>query len=195
MSDDDSNRWITLPVIAAALGIPVSAVRNLADFAKRLDDAESFRELVVEIILTELVNGVLSLASYLFTETLFAIDVIAQSFWASLVAPFGELYRSATDASFGVLISIRLSVESAVASTGLAAPFVALTGWVAVLLVVAVIVGVGWALLETYLPTEAITENLERAVSLAFTPFETIGRLWRGASQAVRGGDGGQNDA
>jgi len=195
-SPDDGDGGFSRRRILAVLGISGGVWGSLVAFGERLSEAESLRELVVEIVLTELVNGVLSLASYLFTEFLLAVDIIAESFWASLVAPFGELYSAATDPIIGALVSIRLSVESAVASTGVAAPFVALAGWVAVLLVVAVIIGVLWSLAETYLPTEAITQNAERALSLGLAPLRIAGRFLRAASRAVRGErtDGGTND-
>ena len=196
-SGGSSSGGLTRNRLLGILGISGTAWASLASFGDRLASAESFRDLVVEIILTEIVNGLLSLASYLFSETLFAIDLVAESFWASLVAPFGDLYRSFTELVISPLEAIRISVESGVASTGLAAPFVALAGWVAVLLVAAVVFGVVWAIAETYLPTEAITENAIRLLDFAYVPFRIVGRLVRGAVGGLRGGrtDGGTNDS
>lgn len=190
-SGGSSSGGLTQNRLLGILGISGTAWAALLRFGDRLDSAESFRELVVEIILTEIVNGVLSLASYLFTETLFAIDVVSESFWASIVLPFGDLYRSFTGLVITPLEALRASVEAGVASTGLAAPFVALAGWVAVLVVAAVFLGVVWALAETYLPTEAITENAMRLLELALAPFRIVSRFVRGAT----GADGGTNDA
>ena len=196
-SEGSSSGSLTQNRLLGILGISGTVWAALLRFGDRLESAESFRELVVEIILTEFVNGVLSLASYLFSEALFAVDLIAESFWASLVTPFGELYRAFTDLVISPLGALRLSVESGVASAGLGAPFVALAGWIAVILVAAVVLGIVWAIAETYLPTEAVTENAARLLDFAFVPFRVVGRLLRGVVEGFRGEstDGGTNDA
>ena len=196
MSDDDDGGGVTRSAVLSALGIGGGVWALIAEFGEELADAGSFRELVVEIILTQIVGGVLSLASYLFSETLFAIDLIAESFWASLVLPFRGLYRSFTQLLISPLEAIRASVEAGVASTGLAAPFVALAGWISVLLVAAIVLGIVWALAETYLPTEAITRNAARILDVALAPFRIVGRLVGSAVEGLRGEptDGGTND-
>lgn len=194
-SSDDGG-GLRRKAILGALGIGGGTWAALAGFASDLAEADSLRELVLEIILTEVVNGILSLAEFAFTEVLNAIDVISTSFWLSVVAPFGELYDAYVATLLSPLTALRLSVESAVASTGLAAPFVAIAGWVVVLFVVVAIASVGWAILETYLPTEAITENTDRIFEAARLPLDVAGRLLRGAVRVVRGetSDGGSDE-
>lgn len=193
---DDGGGGLRRKAILGALGIGGGTWAALSGFASDLAEADSLRELVLEIILTELVNGVLSLAEYVFAEVLNAVDAIATSFWLSLVVPFGELYDAYVATLLSPLTELRLTVESAVASTGLAAPFVAIAGWVVVLFVVVVLASVAWAILETYLPTEGITENTGRILEATRLPLDVAGRLLRGAVRAVRGetSDGGSDE-
>ncbi|EMA59928.1 hypothetical protein [Halorubrum kocurii] len=186
---------LTRSRILGILGISTGLWASLTDFGERLAEADSLRDLVVEIVLTELVSAFLSFFEYLFAEVLYAVEVVSRSFWVSIVAPFGELYDSFTEPIIGSLETLRTTVESAVASTGIAAPFVALTGWVAVLLVVAAIVGVLWSLAETYLPTEAVTANASRLYDLARSPFEVLRRLVGGAARVVRGDTEGPDES
>ncbi|WP_281196056.1 hypothetical protein [Halorubrum sp. F4] len=190
--DDDSG--VSREAILTALGIGGGVWAALSDFGSELAEADSLRELILGVILESLVSAGLSLVEYLYAEALYAIDLVAASFWMSFVEPFGDLYDAYTAALISPLEGLRVTVESAASSAGLAAPFVALAGWVAVLLVVAVIVGIVWAFVETYLPIEAVTRTGARLRDLALVPFGVLRDFVSGLSRAGTGGNDGGTD-
>lgn len=198
MSDDEDDGGVSRSAVLTALGIGSGVWASLVSFGEEISEAGSIRELILGVFLESVVNAALSVVGYLYAEFLYAVDLVSESFWMSFVEPFGTLYTAFTEVLIGPLEAIRTTAETTVATTGLAAPFVALAGWVAVLLVVAVIVGVLWAFVETYLPTEAVTENADRLWEFATLPFAVLGNLVRGLIRALSGGsnetDGGTDE-
>lgn len=197
-ADDDGGSGgggISAGAVAAALGIGGGALTQLGDFADRLAEAGSFPELIINVLLVEGVNLILSAFEYIFGQILLAINVISESFWLSIVTPIGALGTTVWDVVFGTLESVQTTTEVAVASTGIAAPFVALAGWVAMLLVAAVLIGIVWALLETYLPVEVIENEIRRLAGLTLLPFSLLEEFLRDLLAGDDDDGGSDNEA
>ena len=197
--DNGSGSGTAVAIVASALGISTAAVSDVAEFAQGLADAESPTEYIVEIVLTEFVGWVLGIAEAGFGLLLQSINIVAESLWESTVVPVRIAFRNFWGLIFGALESIRVTTEAGLSEAGLAAPVVALGGWVAVLLVTVILLSIVWALAETYLPTEAVVANVERIVVLALTPVRVASEFASGAAESVgrlvgRDGDGGDSN-
>lgn len=189
------SRSITGAIIASALAawleIETSTLRRLGDFLRRLSEAESFADLVINVVLTSFVGWILRIAEVIFNRLIESIELIAQALWFSTVVPVRIAFRSFAGWVFDALEAVQLTVESGLASAGLGAPLVALGGWVVVLLIVVILGSIVWAFLETYLPVEAVVDTLERLLDSALVPVRVVAGFASGAAAALRGRIGG----
>lgn len=194
--DGGDDRGRAAKVIASALatwlGVELGTLDQLSGFLDRLSDAGSLRELVLDIILTEIVSAILSVGEVVIGRALQFIEILSVALWQSTIVPLRTAFSGVWTAVFDALEGVRLATESALAGVGLAAPLVALGGWVAVLLVVTILASVVWAVAETYLPTEAITDSARSVREAASIPLDVASTLVSNGARTLRqylGGD------